>query len=100
MASKPEPARKKAAGELASAEKNFTSKPELARKEPAGEPASEEKNWWEQDVQPPAGVEVRLKSCKPLVVPREIDWDSLEKRPLQAWLNSTKVVLRPATAKG
>ena len=100
LASKPEPARKKAAGDLASPEKNSTSKPELARNQPVGEPASEEKNWWEQDVQPAAGVEVRLKSCKPLVLAREVDWDSLEKRPLQAWLNSRKVVLRPADVTG
>ena len=70
IASKPEPARKKAAGELASADKNFTSKPELARKEPAGEPAPEEKNWRKQDVQPPAGVVALPDSSRRSIGPR------------------------------
>ena len=43
--------------------------------EPEGvsEPALVEKNWWEEDVQPTKGVEVKLASCKPLVVASTVD---------------------------
>ena len=85
------------AGELASEETKMTSQANLARSEGVGEPSKEEKNWWEEDIQPTKGVEVKLKSCKPLVLPCTIDRDLLDKGSLAAYFDSRGPFLRPIT---